>query len=133
MHGYRFILALSAIVAGLAACATSPRAVSQTASGDVATPESEAVSVVVRNDNYSDLDVYAIANGERTRLGMVTGNHTSRFRLAPNITSAGQVQIVASPIGGRGAASTGMVNVIKGQTIHFTVAPVLSQSSVEVR
>lgn len=135
MHGFRFIFVLGAIVAGVAACATSPRAVSRTASGDVETAADEqAVSLVVRNDNYADLDVFAVSSdGQRTRVGMVNGNRTARFRLAPNITASGQVRIVAAPIGGRGSASTGTVNVIKGQTIQFTVAPVLSQSTVQVR
>ncbi|HEU4642313.1 MAG TPA: hypothetical protein VFS44_07635 [Gemmatimonadaceae bacterium] len=133
MRSYRSILVLAAAAAGLAACATSPRAVTtQSASGEVA-GNAEAVSLVVRNDNFADMDVYAIANGESRRVGMVTGNKTARFRLDPSLYPSGQVSLVAKPVGGRGLASTGPVNVIRGQTVQFTIAPRLEQSSVEVR
>lgn len=134
MYAHRTFLVVGALVAGLAACATSPRAVStRTSTGDVSSPAANAVSLVVRNDNFHDVDVFAIADGQRTRLGMVTGNKTARFRLDPALFPTGQVQIVATPVGAKGVASSGPVNVTPGQTVQFTIAPRLEQSTVQVR
>jgi hypothetical protein len=41
--------------------------------------------------------------------------------------------LIAVPIGGAGRASSGQLAVGPGETIVFTVAPVLQQSSVVVR
>lgn len=132
MRTVRSYLMVGALIAGLGACA-SHKTVQQTSEGDVVSPVAQSASLVVRNDNFADVDVFVIAQGQRLRLGMVNGNSTMRFRIPPADLTSGQVDIVASRIGGNGHASSGTVNVTGGQTIQFTIAPVLSQSSVEVR
>lgn len=132
MRTARSYLTIGVLAAGLAACA-SHKTVQQTSEGDVVSPVAQSASLVVRNDNFSDMNVFVVSQGQRLRLGMVTGNSTMRFRIPAADLTAGQVDVVASRIGGSGLASTGTVNVNGGQTIQFTIAPVLSQSSVEVR
>lgn len=95
--------------------------------------EPEAVGLVVRNDNFYDVDVYAVADVLATRIGTVNGNATQRFELNPSITGAGDLRIVATPIGGNGRASSGPLAVSRGQTIYFTVASQLRQSTATVR
>jgi hypothetical protein len=95
--------------------------------------QSGAVMLVVRNDNFSDVDVYAIADGLATRVGTVTGNTTARFALSPTMVAASDLRIVATPIGGNGRASSGPLLVSPGQTIQFNIAPALRQSSAVVR
>jgi len=92
----------------------------------------DAVGLVVRNDNFYDVDVYAIADLLATRIGQVNGNSTQRFELSPSIAAAGDLRIVATPIGGNGSASSGPLFVSRGQTIFFTVASQLRQSSATV-
>jgi hypothetical protein len=41
--------------------------------------------------------------------------------------------VVATPIGGNGRASSGPLIVSPGQTVNFTIGPVLSQSFATVQ
>lgn len=95
--------------------------------------ETDAVGLVVKNDNFSDVDVYAVADFLATRIGTVGGNSTQRFELSPSMTGGADLRIVATPIGGNGRASSGTVIVSRGQTIYFNVASVLRQSTATVR
>ncbi len=60
-----------------------------------------SLDLQVRNDNYLDIDVFALTEGVRTRLGMVTGSSTRNFLLPGTVTTEG-VSILATPIGGSG-------------------------------
>jgi hypothetical protein len=91
-----------------------------------------AVAVLVKNNNFLDVDVFAVADGVPTRLGMVTGNSKAMFAVDPSFATQ-NFSIIATPIGGSGRASTGNVLVSAGQTVEFTVGSTLSNSSVYVR
>lgn len=91
-----------------------------------------AVGLTVRNDNYLDMDVYAVTNGVATRVGTVSGSTTRSFVLDPGVASQG-VRIVASPIGGNGRASSGSLAVGPGQTIEFHIGAILANSSAFIR
>lgn len=120
------VTALLVALAGAAACrSASPY--------DVGDAQPGNITLVVRNNNFNDVDVYAVSSGLATRLGTVTGNSSATFSLNPTLASPTDFRIVATPIGGNGRASTGPINVSAGQTIEFTVGPVLSQSTVSVR
>ena len=110
---------------GAASCSRTGQA-----AGEVA-PES-AVGLHVRNNNFLDMDVYAVSAGLATRLGTVTGNSARNFVLDPSLATP-DLRIVAAPIGGNGRASTGQVLVGPGQTIDFTIGSVLQNSSVYIR
>ena len=129
MNG-RTILAGGLLLIGAAAC-SSKRVYQESTGGDVAV--ADGVVVEIQNDNFSDVDVYAVAGGGRQRLGTVTGNTSSQFAIRSSRIPSGQLRLVAAPIGGEGRASSGSLNVSPGNVIHFTVAPVLSQSSATVR
>jgi hypothetical protein len=91
------------------------------------------VTLVVNNQNFNDVDVYAVGDGLPTRVGTVTGNTQASFALNQSFIGATDFRVVATPIGGNGRASTGQINISPGQTVYFTVAPVLRQSSVSIR
>jgi hypothetical protein len=95
--------------------------------------QQNGVDLVVRNDNFADMDLYAVADGLPTRIGTVTGNSTQRFELSESMYRSTDLRIVGTPIGGNGRASSGPIQVGAGQTIYFSIAPVLRQSSVSVR
>ena len=95
--------------------------------------QQDPVSLIVRNDNFSDMDLYAVADGLPTRIGTVTGNSTQRFELSESMYRASDLRIIGTPIGGNGRASSGPIQVGSGQTIYFSIAPVLRQSSVSIR
>lgn len=92
-----------------------------------------AVGLVVQNQNFYDMDVYVVSEGLATRVGDVTGNSTGRFTLDPSFFPSNELRVIATPVGGNGRASSGALNVAPGQTISFTIAPVLRQSSATVR
>ncbi len=116
---------MGAVLSTATACGHSYQA-----GGEVA-PEG-AIGVLVRNDNFLDVDVYAVANGMPTRLGTVTGNSRHMFAIDPSFATR-DLSIIATPIGGAGRASSGNVLVSEGQTIEFTVGSSLNNSTVTVR
>src|ERR1043166_8853214 len=85
--------------------------------GDIS--PSEAITLQVRNNNFLDMDVYAVSQGLATRVGTVTGNSARTFVLSSSLSSATDFRIVATPLRGNGRASTGSVNVAPGQTLEF--------------
>jgi hypothetical protein len=95
-------------------------------------PELDPVTVHVRNENFLDMNVSLAGSGVSRRLGTVSGNSTGSFTVAWNMTNGSPFAITATPIGGRGQATTGTLNVSPGQVIEFRVATVLRQSVVSV-
>jgi hypothetical protein len=92
-----------------------------------------AVGLVVQNQNFYDMDLYVVSEGLATRIGDVTGNATARFTLDPSFFPSQEIRVLATPVGGNGRASSGPLSVSPGQTITFTIASVLRQSSATVR
>jgi hypothetical protein len=125
-------IAAAALVAlmSLTAC-TSSMERTGSAAGEVAA--NDAVSVLVTNNNYNDVNVYAVRGGERIRLGTVTGNSSSTLTMDRAIYGVNDVSLVAIPIGGFGAARSGRLSLSAGDTVEFRIMPVLDQSNVFVR
>ncbi|HEY2376989.1 MAG TPA: hypothetical protein VGH98_13510 [Gemmatimonadaceae bacterium] len=92
-----------------------------------------AVGLVVKNQNFYDMDLYVVSEGLATRVGDVTGNSTAQFTLDPSFFPSNELRIVATPVGGNGRATSGALTVAPGQTIEFTIAAVLRQSSAIIR
>ena len=107
-------------------CAHQPQA-----GGDVAPVT--AIGLRVRNDNFLDMDVYAVSAGLATRLGTVTGNSRRNFVLDASMADGEDFRIVATPVGGNGRATTGNLAVSPGQLIDFTIGSTLRNSSVIIR
>jgi hypothetical protein len=128
MRGKRVLIGL------FAAAATVPVASAcshtQEAGGEVA--PATAIGLHVKNDNFLDMDVYAVSDGLATRLGTVTGNSSRNFVLDATL-AVQDFRIVATPIGGNGRASSGSVSVSPGQTIDFTIGSILRNSTVFIR
>ena len=120
------ILAFGLAVPMASACAHAAQA-----SGDVAPVT--AIGLRVRNDNFLDMDVYAVSAGLATRLGTVTGNSRRNFVLDASMADGEDFRIVATPVGGNGRATTGNLAVSPGQLIDFTVGSTLRNSSVIIR
>ena len=124
----RTLAALSAVtlLAPQGACVKRSR---QTpAAGD------RVLTVLVRNENVADHALYLQVGQERQRIGYVQSNGTFRTYVPGNRVAAGQlIQIVANPIGGRGLASSGPLNVGPGSTIDFRIGVQPGQSQVYIR
>lgn len=100
-------------------------------SGHPLSPEeqqSRQVRILVRNNNFADMAVWAVGNGVPSRIGTVNGNSTGKFALNPSLYSATDFRVDATPIGGFGRASSGSLVVLRGQVIIFTIEPDLGLS-----
>jgi hypothetical protein len=87
-----------AIVLALATAGCASFSGEETRSGwDVGGDRRETVRLTVTNQNFSDARVYALWNGERRRLGLVTGNSSQTFTMdwRPGATLRIEVDFVA--------------------------------------
>ncbi len=115
------------LAAGLAACAHNAPP-----PPELGTPQAN-VLVTVKNQNVNDVDVFAVVNGVRQRLGTVVSQSSSNFEIPwDRIGPAGGFSLIATPIGGAGAYRTGRLTLQPGSQVAVTVAPVLLNSSVVV-
>jgi hypothetical protein len=120
-----------ALVLALPAASTACR------SSNAYDPEGRASDVallIVENQNFNDVDIYAVSTGLASRIGTVSGgNSTARFAINPTMYNASDFRLVATPIGGNGRASSGPLLVSPGRTIKFTITPNLATSHAEVQ
>ena len=125
MRLFAVLLAIAPGAVGLAGCGRTGEAGGEVVPANV-------VGLDVKNQNFLDVDVFSIVDGLSTRLGTVTGNGSRHFLLDPMVGSR-DFHLIAVPIGGAGRASSGPLAVSSGQTIVFTVGPVLQNSSAIIR
>jgi hypothetical protein len=91
------------------------------------------VTLYVTNHNYLDVIVYVIHDGQRTRIGTVTGSSAETFTLpARLIGQAHELQLFGDPIGSEDFALTERLLVHSGQAIEWTLESDLRRSSVGV-
>lgn len=128
MRGRHFLVALIAVTTTVSAAAACSR--TNEAAGEVA--PASAIGLHVKNENFLDMDVYAVSDGLATRLGTVTGNGSRNFVLDASLAAL-DLRIVATPIGGNGRASSGVIAVSPGQTVEFTIGSRLRNSTVFIR
>ena len=91
--------------------------------GPQAGPVSDQTALVrVTNNNWSDVIIYVLKGGTRTRLGRVPSLSTVELRLPRTIVGIGSdFQIAADPVGPEQAFRTGPIHVEHGQWVEFTV------------
>jgi len=121
----RLLLVLAVTVAAPACRSADPYALDQV--------RPDGATLVVRNDNFADMDLYAVSSGLATRIGTVSGLSTQSFALSSTMIGGSDFRVVATPIGGNGRASTGALLVRGGSVIDFRIASVLNQSVGSVR
>jgi hypothetical protein len=91
-------------------------------------PRPEPISVFVKNENFLDVNVSIVTGGISRRLGQVSGNGSSDFKLNASFANGQSVSVTAVPIG----QSPGL-QVRPGQRIEVRIAASLRQSSTVVR
>ena len=92
----------------------------------------DPIPVRVYNENFLDMNVSVVASGVSRRLGLVSGNSSAEFKIAGSVANGQGISLLAVPIGGRGNAATGNLNVSPGQIIEFKIGSVLRQSTATV-
>lgn len=114
-----------------AACASAGGAAERTSLGKEVSQAPPTVRV--SNNNFSDVTVYVVQSGMRSRLGMVTGLTTRQFRLPRGMTTdAGDIRIYADPVGGSQGYLSPPVRVRPGQALDLTLGAILNLSSLAV-
>ena len=97
------------------------------------TEEQGGVTLDLKNDSFSDVDVFVIADGLATRVGEVSGTSERKFMIRESVWRAGDLRFVATPVGGNGRANSGPVNVTGGTTVFFNINSTLRNSTVSVQ
>lgn len=89
------------------------------------------VQVQVRNNGWRDVRVYAVRQGRRYRLGMVTGLTSATLRIPRHLLpDSFGVQLLAVPMGaGRGHVSP-IVYVTEGERLFWSLESNLNLSSL---
>jgi hypothetical protein len=91
------------------------------------------VTLYVTNHNYLDVIVYVIHDGQRTRIGTVTGSSAQAFTLPVRlIGQAHELRLYGDPVGSEDFALTELLVVHPGQSIEWTLETDLRRSSVGV-
>ena len=130
MHSLTRSTVLAAGLAlSFAACATNKYSQQQ---------QSQApTTLVVRNDNFLEHNVYLLYGGERIRIGTARSNMTTKFVIPPQyVFGVTSLQFLLDPIGSRAMPVTDKVAVSPGDEVDITIPAVPSYrptASVQVR
>ncbi len=123
-------LAVAALAGG---CATGRGGVAaDDLSSAQAAPSNTAV-VHVDNHNWQDVDVFAVREGMKARLGMVTSMSAGDFRLPEAfLIGSPNVQLRIDPIGSNSNYLTQSILVSPGQTVDLRIENNLNLTSYSV-
>jgi hypothetical protein len=130
MYSTARLLTMAAMGAMLAAC--THRSPDTTAVPENAAPgtiakmsgesDSTRATLHVRNDMFNDCDIFAYKQGQRYRLGLVTGTSSADIVLPKYLIQPGaELVFIAHPIGGRTFTSSGRVYVDPGDIVDFWI------------
>lgn len=97
-------------------------------------PRSTEIRLEVRNQHFNDAVLYLLPNGQRRRLGTVTGLSSETFDLAehPEVRQ-GYVRLAAQPIGSRERYVTDPISAFPGDRVVLTLTSQLRMSHWHVR
>lgn len=120
-------------IAAVAACASGGAGRAGGGGGPRVYVDSNVVQVQVQSNYVGPLTVYLVSDGVATRLGDVSGPTMQNFVIDPQQFDIHDLRVVAVPIGGYGRATTGLLNVRRGNIVQFTIQQQLRQSTVFIR
>jgi hypothetical protein len=101
---------------------------------DPVVTRSERPTLQVENNNWLDVHVYLVRDGEASSLGVVSGPGEGHFRMPLVDTTPGSdVQVLILPIGGTDSYLSPSLKVNPSDQVDVTVENSLSLSSVRVK
>jgi hypothetical protein len=102
------------------------------ANREIGTREDRAV-LVIENNNWADMTIYALRDGVRSRIGQVTALGRSKFVLPSAMTTGtAELRIMADPIGSSNRWVSQPVMVLPGQELRFRLENNVNLSSYTV-
>lgn len=122
-------LARTAVLLASLACGAARHPVDTAPVSSAPTDDSTAAvppraTVRVENQRYLNVDVYAVYEGQRVRLGTVTGESTQVFALpTAYVDPAKSIRILALPVGGNAVPISEEVHVYPGDELNVVIAP----------
>lgn len=99
----------------------------------VAPASLESIAVKVTNHHFLDVVVYAVCEGQRTRIGVASGSSSTDMNVPRRLLGPGhEVQLLGDAIGSEERAVTETIVVQPGQFIELQLESSLGRSSVGV-
>lgn len=90
-------------------------------------------SLRIENQNWLDVNIYVVHDGQRSRLGAATAARTTELAIPPALLGQlGAIRLIADPVGSSKAITSPTVVVKAGTRLVWTLAPDLSRSSLAV-
>jgi hypothetical protein len=127
MKGIRSVLVAVATAAALGACAPA------TEQAELGRPESQT-TLLVENNNWSDMVIYLVRGSSRARLGSVTSMGTAKFRITDAMAGGGygELRIQADPIGSDRTYTSPVINIVPGSQVELRLQNNIQISSFSV-
>ncbi len=134
-RAYRMLARSLAVLAFAGALWTAPLVAQDDGdqNGDTAVEVLDATHVVIDNDNFLDMRIYAVSGGRRHQLGTVTGFTQETFVLPSWVLVANApLRLVALPVGTGRTYSSPEVTVDPGDLVEWQLRNNLLLSSISV-
>jgi hypothetical protein len=84
-------------------------------------PSSDEIPVQIDNQNFSDMEIYVVRNGQRLLIGQAGGLTKTTLTIRNAARGDGRVRLLAEPIGGARPIATPILIVPQGQSIFWTI------------
>jgi hypothetical protein len=84
-------------------------------------PSSDEIPVQIDNQNFSDMEIYVVKNGQRLLIGQAGGLTKTTLTIRNAARGDGRVRLLAEPIGGARPIATPILIVPQGQSIFWTI------------
>ena len=89
------------------------------------TAQTGPTTLEVDNQGFVDMNVYAVRNSQRLRLGLATGNHKTTLTIPPGLISGiTTLRFIADPIGGTRPSVSEEISVRPGDTVGLLIPPI---------
>lgn len=123
-------LAVAALAMAVIGCAPATRG----AGAGAGMASAEPTTLIVENNNWSDINVYVLRSGSRIRLGTVTSITKRRFTLPAGLsTASGDLRLIADPIGSTRVYMSPPIQFSEGDAIIWRIENYLPMSSYMTR
>jgi hypothetical protein len=89
------------------------------------------VKLLVKNNAWADVVIYALRGGQRVRVGTVVATNQASLTLRPDLVGpGGEVRVQAYPIGGGGAYVSPSVFASPGGVVTVSLETDLQRSTI---
>ena len=92
-------------------------------------PSSNEIPVQIDNQNFNDMEIYVVKNGQRLLIGQAGGLTKTTLTIRNVARGGGRVRLLAEPIGGARPIATPTLVVPPGQSIFWTIGSDLTTST----